>query len=270
MKTKYLLSTILLYLTLFSYAQVGIGTDSPNPNTTLDVNGIINISDVIVLGGNDSQLGNIGNEKEIIMSSGPTSKPNWKKVQIPKGFGESFTLSTMNTYLDAEGVDFDEGKTDPYAKDLILNSDWKELTGLENSFVINKPENKVNFSFQTVAQTKYAVSTSYACGIFLNSPSAPSVFRLKGVRTDVVIGSHAGNYKTTNMNITLQNLPTPNGENGTTYTAKIACTGRNIGTNPSNTSENNILQIGSSIDTSILTPSMAQSALSVFILESWN
>src|SRR5690606_10872433 len=250
-------------------AQVGINTENPRPETALDINGNVNITDRIYLGGTDLNSGNDGEDKASIISGGETDSPEWKKLQIPSGFGESFTMTYMNTYYDAEGVNLVSNGAIPYDLDQDINETdndcptgdcWKIITGLNNEFVIYKPGNKINFMFQTTAQINNANLSSFACGLFLNSPSNPDTFTLKGVRTDVVNGSEVGNYKLFNMNVTLENLPVPGGAGGTTYKVRVACRGRTIQTDN--------FGIGKPVNTT-LNSDMAQSTLNVFVLESW-
>lgn len=248
---------LTLTVSIYSHAQsgrVGIGTD--NPQTTLDVNGDMNISKTIYLGGESPAHGNAG---QFIVSGGENAPARWETKQIPGGYGESYSLTSMDSFSDNTGVDFNgssAGNTNPYNLNDNLSSSvgWKELPGLTNDIIVIQPNNKVNLHLQTMIQLTGGTLASFACGFFLNDlPSNPNIFRLKGVRTDVMIAP-SGSYKLFNMNSTLENLPAGQ------YKLKVACIKRNI--------ENGItLGIGKSVNTGTLSGSMAESTLNVYILE---
>lgn len=278
MKINILYIIPVVFNSVWLSAQVGINTETPRPEVGLDVNSITNVNDRIYIGGNElSQQGDEGENKQVIVSGGSDGAVAWSTKQVPNGFGASFTMTSMNTYYDNVGVNLTSNGSIGYSESNTLNDSftgdggsfatctagncWKTLTGLSNSFTIYKPGNKINFMFQTTAQINSASLSSFACGLFLNSPSSPNVFTLKGVRADIVQGSSVGNYQQFNMNVTLENLPVPNGAGGTVYEARIACRGRLVGSSA--------FGVGKPINSSFLNQDMAQSTLNVFVLEAW-
>ncbi len=264
MKPQNILYTpLILLFSIHTIAQVGINTDNPRPEVGLDINGNVNVTDRIYLGGIDlSQQGDDGEDKASIVSGGESSSPEWKKLQIPAGFGESFTMTYMNTYYDTTGQDIATVDSDPYNMDDLIDANWKVLTGLNNEFPIYKSGSKANFIFQTTGQITgngSSSSASFACGLFMRIKDSPDGFKLKGVRTDAVRGA-AGSNKIINMNVTLENLPNPGGAGGTIYEVRVACRGRNVQTT---------FAVGKALNTTFLNQGMAQSTLNVFVLETW-
>lgn len=274
MITKNIYTMIFGFLFIGIQAQVGINTDTPNNNVTLDVNGKTNVTQRIYLGGTDTSTGNQGLNTQVILSGGATAKPNWNNKTIPDGFGETFTMTYMHSGFDNPGVDLTATGSIPYTETMTLNDTgtncttagtcWKVLSQLNHTFPVYKSNNKVNFVFQTVVQTNIAGTTSYGCGVFLNSTSATnpnpplSDFKLVGVRTDVISAGSAGDYKLFNMNVTLENLTGNPG--GQSHAVRVACRGRVNG--------------GSAVVGKVyagqanLNSDMARSALNVFVLES--
>lgn len=264
MKLHIKITSIVFIIGASLNAQVGIGTENPRSEVGLDVNGITNVSHRILLKGgalNTNQPGDEGEDKEIIVSSGPTNPTAWVKKTIPDGFGESFNLTYMNSYFDTTGVDLITINQDAYSFDQAITNDWKVLSGLDNSFTVYKSSNKTNLIFQTTGQitgNASSASASFACGIFMKQ-QAEATYRLKGVRTDAVRGT-TGSNKIINMNVTLENLPIPGGAGGTVYNVRVACFGRNVQTT---------FAVGKALNTTFLNQEMAQSSLKISVLESW-
>ncbi len=258
---KYLnkLSAFTILFTFQLNAQeVGIGTE--NPQTTLDVAGDLNVSNAIHLG----ETPEPGTAGQFITSNGPDEKPEWTTIRLPAGMGESFSLTNMDSFADTVGQEFTSssaGDANPYNMNDPLNASvgWTEFPGLSNSVTIYKTQNKINLHLQTVTQIMGGSGTllaSFGCGFFINdNPADKTIFRLKGVRTDVMIAP-ASSYKMFNMNTTIENLPP--GE----YTIKTACIKRNIGGSIR-------LGIGKALNTATLSSSMAQSTLNVYTLEKY-
>jgi len=272
----------IITITLFTfyaslYSQVGINTDAPNSGTGLDVNGKTNVTDRIYLGDeNLNQTGSPGNNNQLIVSGGSTDSPKWDTKKLPNGYGETFTMTYMNSGFDTTGADLGANGSIPYTEGMTLNNTtvdtgtpcpqgdcWKVLDNLTHTFPIYKNSNKINFTFQTTVQAKAAGTLSYGCGIFLKDPSAADTnanYKLVGVRMDALYQVAIGDYKLFNMNVTLQNLQ--GSPNGNQYKVKVACRGRATG---------NQLVVGkprTPTDAS-LNSDMARSALNIFVLESW-
>lgn len=275
---KLFLYITFLFLGNQLFSQIGINTENPRLEVALDVNTIANITDRIYIGNDQlTQIGDEGQNKQVIVSGGGDGSVEWNSKQIPNGFGASFTMTSMNTYYDTTGVNLASNGSIGYGETNTLNDAytavdtnfasctagncWRTLNGLTNTFTVYKPGNKINFILQTTAQINSANLSSFACALFLNSPSSPSVFTMKGVRTDIIPGSSQGNYQLFNMNVTLEGLATPNGAGGTVYEARVACRGRLVGSDS--------FGVGKPINNTFLNQDMAQSTLNVFVLESW-
>lgn len=253
----------LCLLTLFFIsikAQVGINTDTPNVDVTLDINGKTNVGQRIYLGGTDLEEGNPGEDKELIISGGPNAEPSWEEKKLPQGYGQSFTMTYMNTYYDENGLGnstLPASGTGVYTRGESIGADWKEISGLTNDFVLYKTGSKVNFMFQTTAQLTSSASTSvsFACGLFIapGKKETATTFTLRGVRVGVIQGT-SGSFNIVNLTSTLDgsasvdNLPGSAG--GTWYTAKIACRARNRGAST-------LFGIGTPVDTNYLNQDMA-------------
>jgi len=253
-------------------AQVGINTDTPNPDVMLDVNGKTNVGERIYLGGTDLAEGNPGIDKQVIISGGENTIPSWEEKKLPQGYGQSFTMTYMNTYYDENGLGnaiLPESGTGVYLRGESMGADWKEIAGLTNDFVLYKTGSKVNFMFQTTAQLTSSASTSvsFACGLFIapGKKETASSFTLRGVRVGVVQGT-SGSFNIVNLTSTLDGSPSvddlPGSPSGTWYTAKIACRARNRG-------DATLFAIGTPVDTSYLNQDMARSSLNIFVLEKW-
>lgn len=255
MKKTILLSIIALgTIAIAQEKKVGINTDSPQ--TTLDVNGDVNVSGAIYLGGDDLSAGTLNQ----IVTSGGEEVASWTNKEIPFGMDMSLKTSFMDSYSDTTGIEFDNnstGNTNPYDLDDLLNHGvgWEELTGLESSFTVYKNENRLKLFFQTMIQFEGNSLASFGCGYFINdNMQNRNQFRLKGVRTDVM-QPPSGSFKLFNMNFTNSNLEPA------TYTVKIACIKRNIG-------GINKISIGKPL-TNVLNTEMSQSSLNISVLEEY-
>src|SRR5690606_20982372 len=105
---------------------------------------------------NLNEEGNPGEQNQLIISGGETGSPTWDEILMPKGFGEGFSMGDMKTVADETGVLLTNAgtTTPPYEENslLTIDTEWKTLDGLETTFKVYKPNNKVNFMFQTVIQ----------------------------------------------------------------------------------------------------------------------
>ncbi|KFF17032.1 hypothetical protein [Chryseobacterium sp. JM1] len=76
---KTLLYMALLVMSLNAHAQVGIET--PTPQSTLHVNGSLQVVKDFNVGGNAKTRGNSGNRGEVLMSTGAGSAPTWGTIE---------------------------------------------------------------------------------------------------------------------------------------------------------------------------------------------
>ncbi|MFC3160342.1 hypothetical protein SAMN05443633_102345 [Chryseobacterium arachidis] len=235
-------------LAVFLYnAQVGINTNTPV--NMLDINGDLNVRKELRIGGTNTVKGSAGAAGTIFHNTTGLNVNDWKDIKVADGL-TSMSLFSMNTLEDKTGVSFSgsDGATLPYDEGGNITSSWGVLQGTSSTFSITNATNKVTFNFQTLAQKtgNGDASTSFACGIFVDD-------KLRAVRVDVITEG-AGSYKIFNLNATLTNLTPKNN-----YTVKAACIKRNINSNS--------LGIGRAVDTSILTPDMAKSVLTLSVLQ---
>ncbi|WP_228407578.1 hypothetical protein [Chryseobacterium timonianum] len=227
-------------------AQVGINTSTPV--NKLDVNGDVNIRKELRTNGTDVLKGSAGNDGDIFHNNSEMTANDWKSVKIADGQG-SMSLFSINTVADQTGITFSgNGNPVPYDEDDDLTSSWTVIPKAVDTFSVTNAVNKVTFSFQTTAQkaNNGTSSAGFACGVFVDN-------KLKAVRTDVLQGD-SGAYKIFNLNATLENLKQQN-----KYSVKVACTKRTL--------NGNALGIGTAVDTGALNADMAQSVLTISVLQ---
>src|ERR1700750_1487315 len=76
---KTLLYMALFVMSLNVHAQVGIET--PTPQSTLHVNGSLQVVKDFNVGGNAKIRGNSGNRGEVLMSNGAGTAPTWGTIE---------------------------------------------------------------------------------------------------------------------------------------------------------------------------------------------
>ena len=214
MKQKIYTLCLLIFIFISTQAQVGINTDAPNPDVSLDVNGKTNVGERVYLGGTDLAEGNPGEDKQVIISGGADAEPSWEEKKLPQGYGESFTMTYMNTYYDDNGLGnstLPASGTGVYTQGESIGTDWKEIPGLTNDFVLYKTGSKINFMFQTTAQLttqQSSTSVSFACGLFIapGKKDVATAFTLRGVRVGVIQGV-SGSFNIINLTSTLDGSP---------------------------------------------------------------
>ena len=75
---------LLLLSTAFTYAQVGIGTETPQAK--LHVQGSFQVDEELKVNGSETNEGNSGNPGDVLTSNGEGKSPVWKKpTSIPNG-----------------------------------------------------------------------------------------------------------------------------------------------------------------------------------------
>jgi hypothetical protein len=210
-KKKILYLLFLLNITI-SNAQIGINVLEPLAN--LHVNGNVQITKDIRLGGDSSVAGNAGEKGQVLMSNGENIAPQWTTLNIPIVPAGSFSLTNSMVLIDKIGLDLNEGAdkrkyeldepinlvniNDPYAA-------WHILTELNHLITIKSGSNKINFTLQTMAHLSNIVSTSdatpnftFAVGIFING-------KLKSVKPFGVQGKEM-KFEVITLITTIENL----------------------------------------------------------------
>jgi hypothetical protein len=239
---------LIVFLFLFSpflMGQVGINTDFPQ--STLDVNGDLNVSGKLRVEGTDTSPGDPGAKNKALTSNGLDGSVSWNEVKIPVGYEGGLYLTEVEALSDRVGINLEATGFGVYTENEPLTGNWVEIAGLTKIISVTRPLNKVHVQFQTTAQMSNSGSFSFACGIFLNN-------QLKGTRVDVLRGD-SGAYNIFNINASFDNLTSGN------HTFKVACRGR------TSSETNGRVAIGTSNVPGTLNSDMAQSALNIYVLE---
>lgn len=122
MKKTFILLQLLMSLILFS--QVGISTATPQK--TLHVNGSLQVTNELNLGGNASTPGTSGTTGQIIRSNGPGIAPSWvnlEQVFIPK----TTIVGTKNNISPSSGT-YAGASTNPIIFNSIPKIDNNNMT----------------------------------------------------------------------------------------------------------------------------------------------
>lgn len=245
MKNYLNLIAFIFFFSPFLMGQIGINTESPQ--STLDINGNLNVNGKIRVEGTDTSPGDPGAKNKALTSNGIDGPISWEEVKIPVGYEGGLYLTEVEAVSDRVGINLTATGFGVYTENEPLSGNWVEIPGLTKTISVTRPINKVHTQLQTTAQMNNAVSFSFACGIFLNN-------QLKGTRVDVLRGD-SGSYKVFNINASFNNLPSG------THTFKVACRGR------TSSSTNGVLAIGTSNVSGTLNSDMSQSALNIYVLE---
>lgn len=191
MKKTVYCSVAGLLCSIQAYAQVGVGTSTPN--STLDVNGKTTLRKELRVGGTSTQAGNAGTNGQVLVSQGAGLPPVWKTVNVT--FVEEGQYKLVNSYLSTDqtgistlsnGVLGDSVLKNSIGDDItdISKGKWVKIAALENTITIKNPRNKLVYNFQTGVEMKSTSSTtsqnvSFACGVFRNG-------KLVAVRPDEI------------------------------------------------------------------------------------
>lgn len=129
---------ILLFILIFnhSYAQIGINTNTPQED--LHVNGNLQVTKDIILGGDASNKGSSGNQNDVLSSQGVGKASKWIKIDevsvIPYVIGIfNFQSNTTNTSGSTTQVNFNTFT--PIKDDYIsFNEGSREITISKKGF----------------------------------------------------------------------------------------------------------------------------------------
>ncbi|MDU1906236.1 MAG: hypothetical protein E6772_15815 [Dysgonomonas sp.] len=205
-KKNIILGAILLLSTHISYAQ-SVGINTENPQTTLDVNGAIQVRKEIKLGNAEGVAGSPGSVGYGFASQGVGKNPVWAPlttIQPPTGLGitQSFVLN------DSDGARFlrtysDTNFSPEFLEDSGLNTanGWVELSNLKAEVIPTSPVNRLVITLQTVGQSSLSIDVDavFAVGVFLDG-------KLKCVRPLQVMGSDYA-FATGTLFDSFENLP---------------------------------------------------------------
>ncbi|BEV05507.1 MULTISPECIES: hypothetical protein [Chryseobacterium] len=206
-----------LLFSVTAYAQVGIGTSTPN--AVLDVNGKTTLRKELRVGGTSTTLGNPGLNGQVLVSQGEGLAPNWRSINVT--FMEEGQYKLINSYLSSDqvgistlsnGVAADGVYKNSVGNDItdVANGKWVKIAGLENNFTIKNGRNRLTYQFQTGIEMKAPAATTsqsvtFACGIFRNN-------KLVAVRPDKITSNNnteKGGFQDYifTLNYTEQNVP---------------------------------------------------------------
>lgn len=221
MKKHYILNILFLSIFLPVFAQKNVGINTNLPVSDLHVNGSMTLSNELSIGGSSDSKGNPGTPGQVLSSKGPNNTPEWVTLNIPKVVPGALSLTKSLVQVDNIGVRINTtpNKT-TYKEDeeLIVtgNNKWYLFSELTSSVNIVDPNNKINFTIQTIAHMKPTNSSSskisFNIGVFIDD-------KLKAIRPYYVQGNTQA-FTIPTMISTIENLPV--GE----HTIKIAAIAR--------------------------------------------
>ena len=177
----------LLFISVFtsitSFSQVGINTETPQKN--LHVNGSLQITNELNVGGNSSIEGGAGIEGQVLTSNGPGLAPNWKKPNISTASG---VLSKIDYLIGTESVRVSEGNT-------------AIVPGLTYTITVPNTVNSQTLSFTIVGYAPKSIS--------VNSPKSQGVFSLYQGNTKLTSSYVSIASDNSSSNGALADLPIP-------------------------------------------------------------
>lgn len=257
------LSLTLLLIGLFIYAKAQVGINTESPQTTLDVNGSIQLREDLSIGGSSITAGNSGNYGQVIISQGDGEKPQWKTTNVPFLEEGQYQLINSHSQVDQVGISFPTGggsggntsnAGDP------LDGNWTVISGLNTTINIQNEDNKVSLIYQGGIELSQTSSSNqnikFICAAFFNDT-------LRALRADQIdaIPNKEKNKSLYTLAYTVLNQPVG------TYDVKIAC--RKIST----TTNSLRLAIGRNSEgagTQQSNPFMMQSVLKIDVIEKVN
>ncbi|RLZ06477.1 hypothetical protein [Faecalibacter macacae] len=186
---------IISLLTANTYAQVGFGTNNPDPEYSLTVEGNVKVEDINL----EKALPGM-----VYSSNGPTTEPSWKVVA-----SDPVSIPNLNYLLFSKSLNNFSALTlqskklsgnQSYKID-ELNTSWKIIgdNSQDLTFKVTNPSSKVFVTFESLAQVSglgTGTGTNFACGIFMAESTNATKFgdyKLKGVRIITAERGHATN-----------------------------------------------------------------------------
>lgn len=255
-------------MTANTYAQVGFGTNDPDPAYSLTVQGKVKAEEINL----ESALPGM-----IYSSNGPSADPSWKVIPI-----DNTSIPNLNFLLFSKSLNNFSSLTinnnqsngdEVYTYNESI-SGWKII--LDNSqdltFNVSNPTSKVFVTFESLAQisgTGNGTGTNFACGIFMaesTSPTSYSTYQLKGVRVFTAERGHAENaFFNFSVSTEIKSEGNFNFDPKKTYKIQVACKRRsNFG------SYSGTLVIGGGVDTSNTWTFNSRSFLKINVFEPLN
>lgn len=182
-KMKKLLFPILLFGNIV-FSQVGIETDTPQ--TTLDINGSIQLRSDLKVNGSDSTEGDTGSKGQALVSQGEGQPAVWKDVLVPFLEENQYQLINSHAKIDNTGISFPTGPGDGVKTNQIddeLDSNWMILQDLNSEITVENPDNKISLIFQSGVELSRTTlenqNIRYICAVFFNG-------KLKAMRSNQI------------------------------------------------------------------------------------
>jgi len=255
---KNVLSIIVLFFVINSFAQVGINTTTPR--ASLDVQGGVTIRGNVRTSGTDANKGQTGRMSNLLVSRGEGNPPEWRALRLPIVKSGRYYMLFANSYSDRVGIrPTTLTGTTPVTYDMALPTSWPVISNLTQTFSVINPVNRVFVLFEAVAQINSSAQyngVDFTCGVFIDD-------KLIGARTvDLYQATTAGNnvFRTfTILATTDQPLSVSN-----SHVIKIACTRRS---NYGGFTGNLGIGIPESTSTANINDFMSQSSLRVEVFE---
>ncbi len=260
---KLLLHFVMLLYSTFLFAQVGIETTSPQ--SSLDINGDLTLRKELRLNGTSSVQGDPGQNGQVLFSQDGSNEPMWKFVEVP--FLEEGQIQLKYSYANSDqvGIEFPTGTGDLNDVSTLgqtLNTNWKQIPGLETEIVMHRSHNRVALFFQSGIEMPNTYSAEnpanyfvrYSCGVFMNNV----LVALRGDQINGINNKDAKNQGIYTLSYVLSDIPIG------THTLKVAC--RKIRTSPGG---NYALAIGKplSTGTNVANNFMLSSSFKVDVME---
>lgn len=214
---KSLVFTYLFLHFISINAQVGINTETPQ--TTLDVNGSMQLRKDLSVGGSAGLTGSSGNYGQVIISEGKELNPKWKNTKVPFLEDGQYQLINSHSQIDQSGISFPAGAAvggNISNTGETLNSNWTVIDGLTTVINVKSSENKISLIFQAGVELSQTSSSNqnvkFICAAFFNNV-------LRALRADQIdaISGKQKNQSLYTLAYTVLDLPVEN------YEVKLAC-----------------------------------------------
>ena len=154
-----LLLTGIVMLSFTANAQVGIKTETPQ--RTLHVNGSLQLTNELNVGGNASTAGNAGTAGQVLKSNGPGVAPTWQTIAgVPNATGTIIAVNGQFVVAQEISVQM----TADFVYSLPSNPDPAPVRNLSNEIIDNE-----NLFTGTATTNSFRVSSNGTYAITMNA-----------------------------------------------------------------------------------------------------
>lgn len=178
-KTIFLQFFVMHFL---AYSQVGINT--PTPQKTLHVNGALQITNELNLGGNASSAGSPGAARQIMQSNGPGVAPSW--ISLEQAFIPKTTIVGTKSNVSPSSGTFTGNTTNPIVFNSIPKIDNTNMTYNSTTGVITIV--KAGY-YQVVVYLTYDLNTNPN-----GETSGTAISDLSNITTNIAIAKNTTNH----------------------------------------------------------------------------